>query len=185
MVAESSPPPTRRVTVDIDAEIAALEAANDRDRQAVAELQARIAGREENATFLRGLLSRVAGGAADVGVVDAGLPAGHATEPVVIHPDRSSGATYVGPKLTQKYMSLSLLDEPPGAGLMAVEIINLARARFPSANPIERTSLSPLLAKMACPKEGAALVTHHKEVNRWSITPAGRAELRRLKGDAE
>lgn len=184
MVAESSPP-TRKVTVDIDAEIAALEAANDRDRRALVELEARIAGREENAAYLRGLLARAAESGLVAGILDAGSASDQPLEPVSLQPGQKTGATYVGPKLTQKFMTLSLLDEAPEEGLMAIEIIRRAGQRFTGAKTIERTSLSPLLAKMADVKGGAPLVIHHREENRWSIAPAGRDELKRLRGDAE
>ena len=183
MTRKSSSPGTGQVTLDIDAEIAALEAANDEDRQAKAELELRIRGREENMTFLRGIRSRVTGDIVLVGISDTGVASEPTRRLEVGSSKLASGSTYVGPKLTQKYMSLNAMDEAPEAGLLAIEIINRANERFPDASRIERTSLSPLLAKMASSKDGPPLVKHHKEANRWSITPAGRKELKRLRGD--
>ena len=85
------------------------------------------------------------------------------------------------PKITHKYQTLAVLAEAPEDGLLAVEIIAGAAARFPLEASIERTSISPLLAKMAKPEAGP-LVAHEKGTSRWSITDAGRRELASLKG---
>ncbi len=183
MARKSSPPGTGRVTLDVDAEIAALKAANDKDLQAKAQLEAQIRGREENMTFLRGIRSRVTGDIVLDGLSDTGMTSEPTRRLEVGSSTLASASTFIEPKLTQKYMSLSAMDEASEGGLLAIEIINRASERFPYANRIERTSLSPLLAKMASPKNGPPLVIHHKTANRWSITSTGRDELKRLRGD--
>ena len=177
-MARESSPPAGVVTLDVDAEIAALEAASDRDRQAIAGLQAQIKGREENITFLRGIRSRVTGGTIMVSVPDAHMPS-----ETSLHLKVNTTKKASGPKLTQKFRALSAMADANDEGLMAIEMINISKERFPGAKEIERTSLSPLLAKMASLKDGPSLVIHHKDENRWSITAAGREELKRLKGD--
>lgn len=175
-MARESSPPAGMVTLDVDAEIAALRAANDRDRQTIAGLEAQIGGREENITFLRGIRSRITGGTIFVSVPGADALSESSRSPRV-------GATRkAGPKPTQKFRALSAMADAGDEGLMAIEIINVSKERFPGVDRIERTSLSPLLAKMASSKDQAPLVIHHKNENRWSITAAGREELERLTG---
>ena len=187
---KASPRPARMATLNVAAEIDALEAANGRDRQSAAEMQvqitnvqARIAGRQETIAFLRGIQSRVVGDTIVVEMLDAdprSEPSGFA-EAVVSRSAIPASRTPNLRKPTQKLMSLAVLAEAPDTGLMAIEIIDGARERFPNAKRIERTSLSPLLAKMASSEEHEALVVHHKDEARWSLTPAGRDELERLK----
>lgn len=177
-MARESSPPAGMVTLDIDAEIAALEAANDHDRKLLAEAKARIGVREENMAFLRGIRTRVAGGTVLMTVSDT-----DASSDTSVHFEEAGSKKPAGPKQTQKYRSLRIMDDAGEDGLMAIEIINISEERFPGASKIERTSLSPLLAKMASSSDGRdPLVLHHKDVNRWSITTAGRKELKRLEG---
>lgn len=151
------------VTVDtamVVQQIKAFDEANHADRELAvlrrreaAEADARIAAREAAAAALRATLR---------------LPDGD----IRMDGDHGSGGRVslarTGPKLTHRYMASAILrdaDEP----LKAADVISRISDRF--GRRIERTSLSPLLAKLL--SEG--LVEH--EGSSWRITEAGSAAV--------
>lgn len=186
---DSPPPVSRSVTFevsDIVKDMAELKRLNQEDQQLVELVQARMKGREERHAALATLLSMIDSGSISIGMAER--PAGRVslakTSAPAVPADTGTGTRpYGGPKLTQKFMTLSALKGAPKGGLLAIEIVGSMRDQF--AKEVERTSLSPLLAKMASAKAGEPLVVHHKDVNRWSITDHGIQELKRLMGEEE
>lgn len=130
--------------------------------QKYAEAKARIAAREAAAAPIRMILG-VAAPSADEIIL---LP--RPVEKV------SLARPPKGPKKTHKFIALEQLsrsDKP----LKVVEIISGAFDLY--RKEIERTSLSPLLAKLL----EAGLVEHDRTDARWRITDAGRAAFQKLK----
>ncbi|MHC9419178.1 hypothetical protein ACYZX9_11355 [Sphingomonas citri] len=179
---DSPQPASRSVTFEVDdivRDMAELKRLNQEDQQLVELIQARMKGREEQRTALATLLSMIDNGSISIGMADR--PPGRVSLAKAAAPADAGAVSYGGPKLTQKFMTLSALERAPKAGLLAIEIIGSMRDQF--GKEVERTSLSPLLAKMADAKAGEPLVVHNKDVNRWGITERGLQELKRLKGE--
>ncbi len=148
-------------TAKLVAKLRTIDEDNLGDRRIIAEAEARIAAREANAAPIRMILGIDAPSADEVS-----LRQGTVGKVSLARPPK-------GPKKTHKYIALEQLsrsDKP----LKVVEIISGAFDLY--RKEIERTSLSPLLAKLL----EAGLVEHDKSDARWRITDAGRAALQKL-----
>lgn len=152
-------------TASLVEQLRAIDEENLADRRMCAEAEARIAAREAVALPIRMIL---------------GIAAPKDDE-VVIQPTSLGRVSLAkgprGPKLTHKYMSLKVLSDS-AKPMKVVEIVRRVADQF--RKPVERTSLSPLLAKLL----EAKLVEHDKNDACWRITEKGRTALAEIEGAA-
>lgn len=162
------------VLEDLRRQIAAeREGIGGLERQKIA-LESQIEGRRQRLVELEVTCRILFGGGPPSGGGGGGSPSQSAGRVSLAKPSVSTP-----PKVTHKHQSLTVLDGAPPEGMLAVEVIDGAVEQFPGQTRIERTSISPLLAKMANMKP-EPLVEHLKETSRWRITEAGRVELEAL-----
>lgn len=139
-------------------QLKAFDEANAADRLSIAELESSIAAREAAAAPLRLILGIAAPMPEDPSVRQ--MTTGKVS---LARPPKE-------PKRTHRYVTLKLLSQVDRP-MRAIDVINQALETY--GMTIQRTSLSPVLAKLLA----AEMVEHDKKDARWRITDKGRQEL--------
>ena len=170
---------TRKALLDEEAACAEERASIVRDREVLDERESRVAERERRISLFADYL--------DSGQFDLPSKTAPPARDVAL-PSSASGSGRQrkrDDKLTQRILIKICLSVAEG-GVAVTSIVgwlaDLERmAQAGLQKPIDKTSVSPQLRKMADPRRGMMEVEHQPELHRWRLTDKGRASAEAFK----